>query len=57
MKASTRSVFHGGNRKVRSGAGGASGANGANDGVEALEGFVIGLYQETFNTVVHLINR
>ena len=26
-------------------------------GLEALEGFVIGLYQEAFNAVVYLINR
>jgi len=32
-------------------------ARGKTEGTEALEGFVGGLYQETFNAVVHLINR
>lgn len=52
----TRSVFQGQstsssniNRKLRS--------SDAADGIESLEGFVTGLYQETFNAVVFLINR
>ena len=31
--------------------------SGSPDGVEALEGFVVGLYQEAFNAIVYLINR
>lgn len=27
------------------------------DGIESLEGFVVGLYQEVFNAIVYLINR
>ncbi len=58
-----RSVFQGQtsssstlNRKLRpSDRGDAS--NSLPDGIEALEGFVTGLYQEVFNALVFLINR
>ena len=29
----------------------------ADGGIEALEGFVVGLYQEAFHAIVYLINR
>ena len=27
------------------------------DGIESLEGFVMGLYQEVFNAIIYIINR
>ncbi|XP_059090834.1 unconventional myosin-XVIIIa-like isoform X2 [Tigriopus californicus] len=56
----TRSIFQGNtssstlNRKLRS-----TDKDSANlpDGIESLEAFVMGLYQDTFNTLVFLINR
>ena len=27
------------------------------DGIESLEGFVMGLYQEVFNAIIYMINR
>jgi myosin-18 len=55
-----RTIFQGNtssstlNRKLRS-----ADKESANlpDGIESLEGFVIGLYQEVFNAVIYLINR
>ena len=56
----TRAIFQGNtsssnlNRKLRS-----AERDSANlpDGIESLEGFVVGLYQEVFNAIVFLINR
>ena len=56
----TRSIFQGNsssatlNRKLRSADRDSAALP---DGIEALEGFVVGLYQEVFNAVVCLINR
>ena len=41
------------NRKLKQNDGG----NPPDGGMEALEGFVVGLYQEAFNAVLYLINR
>lgn len=56
----TRAVFQGNtsssnlNRKLRSAE---KGSTTLPDGIESLEAFVTGLYQEAFNAVIFLINR